>query len=388
MSGIHYLDFAATSAIRPREVADAVHAFLTDVGATPGRGGHRLSVEAGRVALRARRAAARILGLSGGPDRVVFTLNATQGLNMALSGILRPGDRVVTTPFDHNSVLRPVHRLKDERGVENRVIPGDASGAVDLRAAPEALEGARLLVVNAVSNVLGTRLPLRELAKEAHGAGALVLVDGAQWGGHFAESLADAGADMVAFTGHKGLLGPQGIGGLWVREGLEIPPLLSGGTGGNSHEPHMPGAMPNRLEAGSGNAPGMAGLTAGIEFLEGSGIQALHAREMELKDLLWEGLSSLPGIRVLSPRDGSGVGIVTVSSPRVDPATLSARLDREWGVMVRYGLNCAPQVHRLLGTGRDGAVRFSLGWASTESDVEEAIKGADAITSTPPVPVS
>lgn len=388
MEGVHYMDYAATSAVRPPEVAEAVHDFLTSLGATPGRGGHRLSLEAGRLALKARRAVARILGLPEDPSRVVFTLNATQGLNLALYGILRPKDVVVTTAYDHNAVLRPVHLLVEERGVVNRRVSGDLSGGVDLEEVRRGLDGARLLVVNAVSNVLGTRLPLEELAAEAHRAGALVLVDAAQWAGHFTESLARLGADLVAFTGHKGLLGPQGIGGLWVREGLDPQPVLAGGTGGNSEEREMPAAYPDRLEAGSGNAPGMAGLKAGIEFLERRGVCALHEREMELKSLLWEGLSALPRVRVLSPQGRQGVGIVTITCSKMDPGILAGRLDREWGVMVRYGLNCAPEVHNLLGTGRAGAVRLSLGWASSRADVERAIRAVDAITSPPVVSVS
>ena len=388
MKGVHYLDFAATAAIRPPEVAAAVHDFLTRVGATPGRGGHRLSVEAGRMALGARRSVAGILGLPGDPGRLVFTQNATLGLNLALHGILRPGDVVVTTTYDHNAVLRPVHLLEEFRGVKNRMVSGDPSGSVDMEEVRRKLDGARMLVVNAVSNVLGTRLPLTDLAREAHANGALVLVDAAQWGGHFSESLAEAGADLVAFTGHKGLLGPQGIGGLWIREGLDLSPLLAGGTGGHSDERDMPAAYPDRLEAGSGNAPGMAGLAAGIEFLRKEGVEDLHRKEMELKALLRDGLEALPGVQVLSPPGRQGVGIVTISSPRVDPATLAGRLDREWGVMVRYGLNCAPEVHRFLGTGQEGAIRLSLGWASTRTDVEQAVRGVDAITSSPLVSVS
>jgi cysteine desulfurase/selenocysteine lyase len=384
----HYLDFAATAAVRPPQVAEAVFTFMTEIGATPGRGGHRLALEAGRVALQCRKAVARILGVPGDPGRIVFSLNATQGLNTALAGTLGPGDVVVTTPFDHNSVLRPVHRLVENRGIRNRVIPGDATGAVDLDQARLLLEGARLLVVNAVSNVLGTPLPLRELAALAHEAGALVLVDAAQWAGHFTESLAEAGADLIAFTGHKGLLGPQGIGGLWIRDGLELEPFFAGGTGGNANLRDMPPALPDRMEAGSGNAPGMAGLAAGIAFLEERGIEALHRREQELKAVLWDGLESLPGVSVLSPPAPDGVGIVTLVSKHLEPGFLSQRLDREWGVMVRYGMNCAPEVHRLLGTEERGAVRFSLGWASTLQDVEAAVRGVDAITSSPTVYVS
>lgn len=379
-AGTHYLDYAATSAIRPPEVARAVSRFLLEVGATPGRSGHRLALEAGRVALQCRKDLARILGLPGDPAQIALSLNATQALNTALYGTLGAGDVVVTTPFDHNAVLRPVHRLGRQRGIRNRVIPGDPSGALDLDTAQELLDGARLLTVNAVSNVLGTRLPVQELAEMAHAAGALVLVDAAQWGGHYTESLPEAGADLVAFTGHKGLLGPQGIGGLWVREGIELEPFFSGGTGSDSQEREMPSVLPDRLEAGSGNAPGMAGLSAAVGFLEEMGVEAFHRREQELKALLWEGLASLEGVRVLSPPAPDGVGIVSIEPRRTDPGTLARRLDQEWGVMVRYGLNCAPEVHRLLGTEREGAVRLSLGWASSRDDVEVAVRAVDAIT--------
>jgi cysteine desulfurase / selenocysteine lyase len=384
----HYLDFAATSAIRPREVAGAVHRFLLEVGATPGRGGHRLAVEAGRVALGCRQAVARILGVGGDPSRVTFCQNATQALNTALAGLLRPGDAVVVTVFDHNAVLRPVHRLAVDRGVEVRMVEGDGSGHLDLAGARGLLEGARLLVVNGASNVLGTRLPVGELAAMARESGAMVLVDAAQWAGHFEESLESLGADLVAFTGHKALLGPQGIGGLWVREGIPIDPLHAGGTGGDSRRRDMPEAFPDRLEAGSANAPGMAGLLAGISFLEDGGVAALHRREMELKARLRDGLLGLPGVRVLSPPGEDGVGIVTLVSPHVDPPTLALRLDREWGVMGRHGLNCAPEVHRILGTERTGALRLSVGWASTAEDVDRALEGLEALTSPSSVPVS
>ncbi len=375
----HYLDYAATSALRPDAVADAVRRFLTEVGATPGRSGHRLAREAGRIALRCRQAVTRVLGLPGGPTRVALMQNATQAMNLALFGVLRPGEVVVTTVFDHNAVLRPVHRLEVERGVVSRMIPGDEEGDLDLEQARTMLQGARLLVVNGASNVLGTCLPLPALASMAHDAGALVLVDAAQWAGHFPGRLGEEGADLVAFTGHKGLLGPQGIGGLWVREGVGVEPHLSGGTGGNSHSREMPDALPERLEAGSGNAPGMAGLLAGIEFLESEGIQSLHDREMKLKARLREGLAGIPGVRVLSPAGEDGVGIVTLVTDRADPATLARRLDEEWGVMVRHGLNCAPEVHRILGTEATGAVRLSVGWASTPEDVLQALTGIEAI---------
>lgn len=379
----HYLDFAATSAVRPRAVADAVHRFLSEIGATPGRSGHRLAAEAGRVALRCRQAVARILGVGVDPTRVVFTQNATHGLNLALWGLLGPGDTVVTTIFDHNSVLRPVRRLSQERGVVERMIPGDRTGALDLDVARASLEGSRLLVINAASNVLGTCLPVGDLAEMAHESGALVLVDAAQWAGHFRRGLADLGADLVAFTGHKGLLGPQGIGGLWVRPGLDLHPLYTGGTGGESDRREMPRSMPDRLEAGSSNAPGMAGLTAGIRFLEEEGVETIHAREMLLKSRLRDGLQAISGVEVLSPPGPDGVGIVTIRIRSVDAALVSSRLDQEWGVLTRHGLNCAPEVHKMLGSLHSGAVRLSVGWCTTPDDVDVAVRGVEAIASAP-----
>ena len=297
----HYLDFAATSAVRPSRVAKAITEFLTDCGASAGRGGHSAAVEAERVAFRCRRAVMKVLRLPGDPGRIAFTCNATHALNTSLWGILDARDAVVVSQYDHNSVLRPAHQLARDRGVAVRMLSGSAEGAVDLEEARRLLVGARLLVVNAVSNVLGTRLPLRELAAVAHDAGALVLVDAAQSAGHAPIDYAAEGADLIAFTGHKGLLGPQGTGGLWVREGVDVRPLLTGGTGGNSLDREMPSAMPDRLEAGTGNAPGLAGLLAGCEYLLEVGVEAVHRREAALKAQLREGLASIPGVRLRSP---------------------------------------------------------------------------------------
>lgn len=383
-----YMDYAATSAVRPQSVVDAVADFLGGCGATPGRGGHTRSVEAGRMAFRCRRAVMEVLGVTGDPGRVAFMQNATHALNTALWGMLQEGEIVVVTSLDHNAVLRPVHQLRRQRGVQVRTIPATPEGEVDLDQAEELLEGATLLVVNAASNVLGTRLPVRRLAERAHAVGATVLVDAAQSAGHLPERHAEDGADVIAFTGHKGLLGPQGTGGLWVGPDIRIEPLLTGGTGGDSMLRDMPPSLPDRLEAGTGNAPGLAGLLAGCEYVLEQGIESLHSREAVLKARLRDGLDAIAGVRVLSPAAPDGVAVVTVTFVGTDPGEAADRLDREFSICTRAGLHCAPDVHRLLGTEGTGALRFSLGWASTEAEVDHALDAVARIVHKSTVPAA
>lgn len=376
---LHYLDHAATTAFRPPAVIRAVVEYLEQIGATPGRGGHRLAIAADRVVLRCRQALARLLEIPGDPGRIAFMHNATHALNTALYGVLRPGDRVVTTVYDHNAVRRPARLLQDERSVELMLVPGDAEGRLDDAALDRALEGARLLVLNGASNVLGCVPDIAALVARAHDAGALVLLDGAQLLGHAPFSAARSGVDLLALTGHKGLLAPQGTGALWVRAGVDVAPLLAGGTGGDSRLPAMPPAFPDHLEAGTLNGPGIAGLAAGAELLLHEQVERVHERLAGLKATLYDGLAAIPGVRVRSPRAPHGVPIVTVTAAAIDPATLALRLDREHGVLVRAGLHCAPDAHRVLGTVDTGAVRFSLGFGSTETDVAHALHATAAV---------
>ncbi len=378
-----YLDYAATSAVRPDAVADAVADYLRNVGATPGRGGHRRAVEAGRIAFRCRRALAEILGVRGDPGRIAFQGGATHALNTALRGVLHPGDRVVRTAYDHNAVRRTVADLVRRNEVRETVVPGSPDGSVDLDAVERALRGggepARLLVVTHASNVLGTLLPVAEMAERARAVGALVLVDAAQTVGHVPVDVGALGADLLAFTGHKGLLGPQGTGGLWVREGVRVEPLMTGGTGSDSETAEMPLAMPDRLEAGTQNGPGIAGLLAGIELLLARGVARVHAGEAALKARLLRGLGEVEGVRVLSPPAPEGVAIVSLIVEGMDAAEAARRLDRDHGILVRGGLHCAPEAHGLLGTSGFGAVRVSPGWATTEGDVDRAVAALAAV---------
>jgi cysteine desulfurase / selenocysteine lyase len=385
-----YLDYAATAAIRPAEVVEAVAAYLRDIGATPGRAAHRRAVEAGRVAFRCRRALAELFAIEGDPGRIAFQFNATHALNTALFGILRPGDRVVRTAYDHNSVRRPIAVLRT-RGVQEVVLTGSRDGALDLDEAEHALAGrepavgggpsgpARLLALPHVSNVLGTVLPVAELAERAHACGALVLLDAAQSAGHVPLDVGRLGVDLLAFTGHKGLLGPQATGGLWVREGVAVAPLLHGGTGGDSLDERMPDTYPDHLEAGTQNASGLAGLLAGVEWLQRRGLEELHAHLQELKHRLREQLAAVPGLTLHSPPAPDGAAIVTVTAAAVASAELARRLDRDHGILARAGLHCAPETHALLGTEAEGAVRLSFGWTSRAEDGDAAAEALRAL---------
>ncbi len=375
-----YLDHAATSALRPDVVAEAMADFVRTCGGSPGKGSHAVARIASEVADRCRSRVVKVLGLDGDPRRVAFQPNATVALHVALHGVLEDGDVVVRTVFDHNSVRRPLGHLARRRGVEVRVLGGSPDGEVDLDELDLLLDGARLLVVTATSNVLGTRLPLAAMAARARAAGALVLVDAAQAGGQTRCAFVAEGADMVAFTGHKGLLGPQGTGGLWVREGVDVRPSIFGG-GAPSEAWDMPVSMPARLEAGTLNAPGLAGLDAALATIEERGLEDLVRHVAEMKARLRAELEGVPGVRVRSPSAEDGVGIVLVETPGLDPGALADRLDREWGVMTRAGLHCAPETHRLLGTEGTGALRLSVGWCTTEDDIQWACRALDALTS-------
>jgi cysteine desulfurase/selenocysteine lyase len=381
VADVVYLDYAATSAVRPEAVTEAVVRYLRDVGATPGRAGHRRAVEAGRIVMRCRRALATLFNAPGDPGRLTFHLNATHALNAALFGLLGPGDRVVRTEYDHNAVRRPILALA-QRGVQAVAVEGDVHGGISFFEVEHALQGARLLVITHANNVIGNVLPVADLAERAHAAGALVLVDAAQSAGHLPIDVQAMGIDLLAFTGHKGLLGPQGTGGLWIREGIELPPALFGGTGGDSDSPDMPTLLPDRLEAGSMNGPGIAGLLAGVEWLTERGVDAVMRHEAEMKGRLADALAGIPGVTIHSTRLSHTAGIVTITIDGVDPAEAALRLDREFGVLVRAGLHCAPESHVILATERAGAIRFSVGWATTEAEVDRAAAAVARIAET------
>lgn len=369
-----YLDNAATSWPKPPAVAASIVDFLEHRAGNPGRSGHALAVAAGAVVAATR---SELAALFGAPDpaRIVFTLNATDALNMALWGLLVPGDRVVTTSMEHNAVVRPLHALA-ERGVTVTRVACAPDGTLDLDDLDRALRSGpvRLVAMCHASNVVGTILPARDAARLAHEHGSLFLLDAAQTAGVLPIDVLGMGIDFLAVPGHKALLGPTGTGALYVAPGIRLTPLRQGGTGTRSGEEHQPDELPAGLEAGTLNTVGIAGLGASLRYLRGRGREAIHAHETSLTARLIQGLADVAGVTIHGPRDAAlQVATVSVSLDGWEPVDVAAALDSSFGIAVRSGLHCAPLAHRTLGTFPGGTVRLSPGPFSTDEDVDRAV---------------
>lgn len=379
-----YLDNAATTWPKPEAVYQAVDEYQRRIGCSPGRSTYADALAADRVVLEARLAVARWLRV-GQADHVLFAFNGTDALNMALRGMIRPGDHVVTTIADHNSVLRPLRWLAEHYGVRVDYVACDPEGLVELDALRSKLNRAtRLVAVNHGSNVTGTLQRLEAIvdAVRRHSS-AMVLVDAAQSLGHVPLFPGEIGIDLLAAPGHKGLLGPAGTGILYVRPGLEeeLVPLRFGGTGSRSDEDRQPDEWPDRYEPGNPNTPALAGLIKGIEYLEQRGLDDLRAHEVTLTQRLIDGLHAIPGVEVYGPKNAADrVGVVSINVKGLSPHELAAILDGQFHIQVRAGIHCAPLIHRRLGTlERGGAVRFSLGPFNTLEHVEAAIAAVGQI---------
>lgn len=368
-----YLDNAATSWPKPPAVAAAVQEQLTSAGGNPGRSGHRFAVAAARIVEEAREALALLIH-AGDPSRIAFAHNATHALNVALYGLLRPGDRVVTTSVEHNSVMRPLRHL-ETIGVQIEVVPCEPDGSLDLRKVDAALTpGTRLLVTTHASNVAGTILPVAELTALARNHGARYIVDAAQTAGTVPIDVETLGVDLLAFTGHKGLFGPTGTGGLYVRETVELTPLMRGGTGSDSAHEVQPEFMPDTFESGTLNVAGIAGLGAGVRFLLDVGIEAVQAHERRLAARFLDAAGAIPGVTIHGPSAAAlRCGIVSFNVAGASPSEVGLLLDETFGIMARTGLHCAPAAHRTIGTFPAGTVRFGFGWFNTIAEVDAAV---------------
>lgn len=365
-----YLDNAATSFPKPEQVYLAIDHALRKIGVGPGRGGHKKGLEATRLVFEARETLAAFFGI-GDSSRLVFTHSATEGLNLAVSGLLLPGDHVVSTTMEHNSLVRPLRRAM-QGGVEVTWVDCDRQGFVDPHMVASAIRPeTRLIALSHCSNVTGTVQPVADIGLLARKAGVLFLVDAAQSAGVIPLDVREFNIDLLVAPGHKGLLGPQGTGILYVADNLELSPLIVGGTGGYSDTWRQPDAMPERYESGTLNTPGIAGLKAGVDFINGTGIEVIRERESLLSSYVVNGLRLIRGISLYGPENPRlHCGPVSFTVSGQDPAETGFLLDREYDICVRVGLHCAPDAHRTIGSHPAGTVRVSPGFFNTENDIE------------------
>ena len=364
-----YLDNAATTLKKPPCVAEAVVRAMATMG-NSGRSAHQEALDASRVIYRTREQLARLLGCSAA-ERVVFTCNSTEALNIAIDGLFAPGDHVLSTDCEHNSVLRPLYRLE---GVEVDFLPADRRGCIDYDDFRRLLRpNTRGIVCTHGSNLTGNLLDIRAIGRFAKEHGLLLVVDASQTAGVFPIQMAEQHIDVVCFTGHKSLLGPQGTGGLCVGEGVDIRPFAVGGTGVQSFSETQPAEYPTRLEAGTLNGHGIAGLGAALDYLQSVGPENVRVRESALARRFYETVRSLPGVTVYGDFSTEvRAPIVTLNIGDYDSAAVSDELAERFGIATRPGAHCAPRLHRALGTAEQGAVRFSWGWANTEAETDAA----------------
>ena len=370
-----YFDNASTSFPKAEGVAEAVYHYMKDCGCNINRGGYDEAYQAEEIVLRTRQ---QLTELFHGPDcrNVVFTRNITESLNVLLKGFLKTGDHVLVSAMEHNAVMRPLTQLT-EQGVSFDRIPCGADGTLDVSAMDRLLrENTRAVVMLHASNVCGTLMPIETVGAFCHAHGLRFILDTAQTAGVFPIDMEAMHIDALAFTGHKGLLGPQGIGGFLLQPDMVplLQPLIAGGTGSISHEEQMPSFMPDRFEAGTMNLPGIMGLHAALCWLERETIAAVRSHELELTERFLSGALDIPCLRVVGRQDIAGrAGVVSVVPENADPALAADALGREYGIMVRVGLHCAPNAHKTLGTFPTGTIRFSFGRWNTPQQVDTAL---------------
>jgi cysteine desulfurase family protein len=350
--------------------------FLEHSGGNPGRSGHRISIEAGRIVYDARESLAELFNAPD-PMKVIFTANATHALNLGMLGLLRPGDHVVTSAMEHNAVMRPLRHL-ESKGIQLTVVPCNREGVLNPQAIAHAMQpSTRLVIVTHASNVTGTILPVAEIAAITHQGGAWLLVDAAQTAGVISIDMQAMGIDLLAFTGHKGLQGPPGTGGLIIGKRVPIEsmaPLVRGGTGSRSEFELQPEDCPDKFESGTLNGPGIAGLGAGVRWILKQGVESIRSHEIELALILAEGLAQIPGVTVYGPRDWrQRTSVVSFIAEKRRVSEIGLRLDEDFGIMSRVGLHCAPSAHRTIGSFPEGTVRFAPGIRTSVNEVQTAL---------------
>jgi len=377
-----YFDNAATSWPKPPGVTEAMVHFMKEVGANPGRSGHRLSVEAGRIVYEAREAVAELFNIED-PLRIAFGYNATEGLNLALRGYLRPRDHVITSSMEHNSVMRPLRALERE-GVELTVVACSPEGFLDPADVEAAIRPNTVMVaLNHGSNVVGSLLPVAEAGHICRQRDLLLLVDAAQTAGVYPIDVEADHIDLLGFTGHKALCGPMGTGGLYIGPRVDLgrfEPLKRGGTGSRSELEEQPDFLPDMCESGTANTVGLAGLGAGVRFVLEQGVENIRRHEEELTAQLIEGLKAIPSVTLYGGHDAvRQTAAVSFNVAGLEPSEVGLQLDEEYGILCRVGLHCAPSAHKTIGTFPTGTVRFGLSYFNTEEEVDLAIQAVREI---------
>jgi cysteine desulfurase family protein len=368
-----YADQAATTFPRPPEVVDAMINYMRDIGCSPGRGGYQKALDASRMVYDARSLLAVLFNTSR-PEQVVFTANVTTSLNLVIKGLLEEGDHVLVSSMEHNAVIRPLSRLARERYIRVEQLPCNLDGTLDTMQVKRALRpDTRLVILTHASNVTGTILPVYEVGELLAGTDTLFCVDAAQTAGTEEINISELHCDYLAFTGHKGLLGPPGIGGLCLSErAAEITaPLVEGGTGSRSEDEHQPDFLPDKFESGTSNVPGIAGLSAGVGLILKKGLSTIRREKKALTAAFIAGLTEIPGITVYGTKNPEqSVPTISVNLEGIDNGDLSFMLEQAYGIMTRSGLHCAPLAHKTIGTFPQGTLRFSFGYQNTAQDVE------------------
>ena len=373
-----YLDNAATTLQKPRQVIDAVVQAMTSLG-NAARGAHSSSLSASRMVYDCRCKIARLFGCSL-PENVIFTANSTEALNIALNGIFNPGDHVITTDLEHNSVLRPLYQLEQQGIITLSFVPADVKGRVNTEDFAALIRpDTRAIVCTHASNLTGNMVDVAAVGQIAKAHNLLLVVDASQTAGAVPIDMETLGIDILCFTGHKALMAPQGTGGLCIREGVEIRPFKVGGSGVHSYDKAQPMDYPTRLEAGTLNSHGIAGLSAALDFLEETGMDAIREKELALMHRFCRGVTRIPGVTVYGDFGQERTAVVALNIRDYDSGAVADALYEEFSIATRAGAHCAPRMHMALGTRDQGAVRFSFSWFNTEAEVDAAINALKAL---------
>jgi cysteine desulfurase family protein len=378
-----YFDNAATSWPKPPEVKEAMVKFMDEVGANPGRSGHFRSIDAARIVFETREALSVLFHVKDS-SRIVFTLNATESINLALKGLLKPGDHVITSSMEHNSVMRPLRDV-EKKGIALSIIPCSKEGMLDSHEVEGRIQSnTKMVILNHSSNVTGTLLPVEAVGSIVRKHNLLFLVDAAQTAGACPIDIDKDHIDLLAFTGHKSLYGPQGTGGLVIGERIqekEMIPLKQGGTGSRSEFEEQPDFLPDCFESGTPNGVGLAGLLAGVQFVLGKGVERIRQKEMALVEKLIKGLKEIRQVKLYGPESlGDRIATLSFNIAQLSPSETASRLEREFGILCRPGLHCAPAAHHTIGTFPEGTVRFGLSAFSTEEEIETAVQAVFQIS--------